>query len=379
MNFNASKIAILFTAAFMLSLFTIRHIEEQGTTTAIDITGLSFTPSTIDVTNSFQTITLTIRVTDTERDIVAMSLVFRSPLTDYHDYFAPGDRISGNARDGIYRKTFTFSRYAKAGIWYISGVSISDGVLDNNGGSVIYQRRDFSTADLVARGFPTQIQVINNNETVPPEISDFSFTPSAINVANGSRNVSITLRAKDETSGVGYIYVSFTNPPGCYYYDDDCATLFSISISGADRISGNDKDGVYRVVVTVPQQYPLGIYSASVTAGDAVQNYKFLNSAELAALGFPSQLQVSAAPFASISGRVLTPDGLGLRNAVVSLTDSLGVRRNATTTSFGNFTFYDIRTGETYTVTVNSKRYRFTTRTLQVESDLTNLDFVGLE
>jgi|GEM_PF-7040367 len=39
----------------------------------------------------------------------------------------------------------------------------------------------------------------------------------------------------------------------------------------------------------------------------------------------------------SVSGRVTTPSGLGLRNASVSITDSLGVRRTVTTTSFWLF------------------------------------------
>ena len=81
----------------------------------------------------------------------------------------------------------------------------------------------------------------------------------------------------------------------------------------------------------------------------------------------------------SLSGRVTTPGGLGLRNAVVSLTDSLGVMRTATTSSFGLYSFGDVPVGGTYTITVASRRYRFTPRTLAVNNNLTNIDFVGLE
>lgn len=81
----------------------------------------------------------------------------------------------------------------------------------------------------------------------------------------------------------------------------------------------------------------------------------------------------------SVSGRVTTPGGQNLRNAVVSMIDSAGVRRTATTSSFGLYSFDGVRTGDTYTMTVASKRYRFTPRILQIDTNLTNVDFVGLE
>ena len=81
----------------------------------------------------------------------------------------------------------------------------------------------------------------------------------------------------------------------------------------------------------------------------------------------------------AISGRVFTPGGLGLRNSVVSLIDASGVRRTATTSSFGLYTFDNVVSGQTFTLTVASKRYRFSPRVMTVTGNLTNLDFVGLE
>ena len=82
---------------------------------------------------------------------------------------------------------------------------------------------------------------------------------------------------------------------------------------------------------------------------------------------------------AQVSGRVLTPDGRAIRNAIVSLIDALGVRRTATTSSFGLYSFSNVSTGQTYTITVTTKRYRFTPRVMQIDGNVTNLDFVGLE
>ena len=82
----------------------------------------------------------------------------------------------------------------------------------------------------------------------------------------------------------------------------------------------------------------------------------------------------------SVSGRVTTPDGRGLRNAIVSITDSLGNKRTVTTSSFGNYSFDNVPTGQTYTMRVASKLYRFSARQVAVGFDnLTGIDFVGQE
>ncbi len=91
------------------------------------------------------------------------------------------------------------------------------------------------------------------------------------------------------------------------------------------------------------------------------------------------ELQNEPLPPASVTGRVTTPTGLGLRNATVILTDLQGARRLATTSSFGIYTFANIPSGVDYVISVSSKRYRFAARTLTITSDLADIDFTGLE
>ncbi len=90
------------------------------------------------------------------------------------------------------------------------------------------------------------------------------------------------------------------------------------------------------------------------------------------------QINSNARP-ASISGRVLTPDGRGVRNAVVTITDQSGIVRTATTGSFGYYRFEDVEASSTLIVSVGSKRYRFAPRIVQVFDTLADVDFVGLE
>ena len=82
----------------------------------------------------------------------------------------------------------------------------------------------------------------------------------------------------------------------------------------------------------------------------------------------------------TVSGRVFAADGShGLRSVSVSLTDSNGVVRTATTSSFGFYSFDNIMPGGTYSMRVSSRLYRFVPLTMQINDNLTNADFVGLE
>jgi len=82
----------------------------------------------------------------------------------------------------------------------------------------------------------------------------------------------------------------------------------------------------------------------------------------------------------TIEGRVFTPGGLGIRNAVVKLFDGgSNLLQTSTTSSFGVYSFTNVPVGQTYTLTTGNKRYRFTPKILTITTSLTNVDFIGLE
>lgn len=80
-----------------------------------------------------------------------------------------------------------------------------------------------------------------------------------------------------------------------------------------------------------------------------------------------------------ISGRVVNVNGSGIRGVTVSLTDADGVRQTATTNSFGFYTFADVAVGQSIVVGVNSRRYRFAPKVINVTDTLTGVDFQALE
>lgn len=81
----------------------------------------------------------------------------------------------------------------------------------------------------------------------------------------------------------------------------------------------------------------------------------------------------------SVSGRVFSPNGNPLRQLQVALFDSSGVRRVVNTSSSGFYQFDNVSTGQLYTITVTSKRFRFAPQFVSVAATLTNVDFTGLE
>lgn len=84
-------------------------------------------------------------------------------------------------------------------------------------------------------------------------------------------------------------------------------------------------------------------------------------------------------PTASVSGRVVTPSGAALRNAPVVIGYGTGKRLIAVTSSFGVYSFSNVPIEINYTISVSSKRFRFAGRPLSFSSNLTGVDFVGLE
>ncbi len=92
---------------------------------------------------------------------------------------------------------------------------------------------------------------------------------------------------------------------------------------------------------------------------------------------------VNLAPTAAnvnISGRVLANNGRGISRAKVVITSADGVRRYATTNPFGYYTFDNLSAGETYIISVASKRYTFTnpTQVVTINEDLTDFNFTAI-
>lgn len=90
----------------------------------------------------------------------------------------------------------------------------------------------------------------------------------------------------------------------------------------------------------------------------------------------------TVATVGSISGRVLTPSGAGIRNINVTLSGGqLSAPITVQTGAFGNYRFDNILTERIYTLTINGKRYTFSpsTRNITLTGNQTNENFTAVE
>ena len=118
-------------------------------------------------------------------------------------------------------------------------------------------------------------------------------------------------------------------------------------------------------------------YATTVDQVETLTGYDFFSNVSTNVQSV-MEARLGAAPTAandSISGRVVTPQDFGLTNALITLTDSLGNSRIILTGKLGSFHFTDVNAGNTYILSVSSKRYRFAPQVIIPTEDLTGIVF----
>lgn len=95
--------------------------------------------------------------------------------------------------------------------------------------------------------------------------------------------------------------------------------------------------------------------------------------------GFIAPPFVPTAASATVSGRILTPDGAGLTNAVIKMTDASGNVCSVRSSSFGFYRFDDVAVGETYVFQIVSRRYQFAPQVVSVTEEIADLDFTAFQ
>ena len=122
-----------------------------------------------------------------------------------------------------------------------------------------------------------------------------------------------------------------------------------------------------------------GTFTLDGAIGQAIAGTTSSNSPFSVAGGFFTAAPVApTAASVSVAGKVITDDGRGLRNARVVLTDAIGNSRTALTTSFGYYRFDDVAAGQTYIISVASKRFQFAPQVITVSEVIENLDLIAL-
>lgn len=124
-----------------------------------------------------------------------------------------------------------------------------------------------------------------------------------------------------------------------------------------------------------------GSFALDATAGQTLAGGRLQNERFAVQNGFWTSGFAPTAARVSVGGRVMTGGRQGIRNARVILTMPDGAIRFTTTGSFGDYRFESVATGETYVLTVFSRRYLFPNPTLvaTVTDERHDLDFTAIE
>jgi uncharacterized delta-60 repeat protein len=80
---------------------------------------------------------------------------------------------------------------------------------------------------------------------------------------------------------------------------------------------------------------------------------------------------------ATISGKVLSPNGRGIPRTIVHLTDQIGNIKTARTNQFGYYRFDDIEVGQTVILNAYNKQYQFNSQVINLDDSITGLNIIA--
>ena len=298
-------------------------------TSAPALAEFDFNPKTIDVSSGPQTVTITLRITDDLSGFEFGNFVMVSPSgqqVSSAGYNAP-NRISGNSLDGVYEVSAVIPQFSEAGTWRVIQVFLNDTV----GNGVVL--RD---PDLIARGFPIELVVNGGPDLAPPDLAEFSFDPTSLDVSGGAQNLTFTLRIIDTLSGFQFGNFVLQSPSG--------QQVISGGYNFPNRVSGDALDGVYEVTASVPQFSEAGTWRLiQIFLIDGVGNSIVLREDDLLGRGFPTNLQVISNPqdltAPSLTEFSFAPASIDTSAASQSVKLTLRIADDISGFQFGNFVF----------------------------------------
>ncbi len=259
-----------------------------------EMTAFSFTPQRLTNSQTPCYISITARIETVAGDFSNAFVEFESPIDMPPDfdtlftYIYPSNRISGDARDGVYAVNLEVAAPmgASRGIWTLELLDIKD-----TGGGRLTMWDAWSYC--VARNYPYNIYIFEDApDTNAPQIHEVSFDPASVNVGGSQQDIEVRTRLIDDSSGVDHGRLTFMSPRS--------NQSASVSFARPDRDSGDSYDGTYRRPLTIPQYAASGTWAiAEIELEDNQGNRRELRGQDaknyFAAQGLPSLIGVASA------------------------------------------------------------------------------------
>jgi Ca2+-binding RTX toxin-like protein len=216
------------------------------------LTSFSFSPSSVDTSQSSQEVTGRFHVTDdlsgvdpTEGGVTMYVTGGQGPGSGQISS-TPPERVAGTELDGDYEVVATLPQNAKQGRYFIWFV-LRDKVGNSRQIDCDY---DAATDTWSIAGNSCTFEQVGPawDDSTPPELTSFSLSPSSIDTSESSQQITIRIHVTDDVSGIAdsggasRIDALFLAPNGLNLYP-----TFT-------RISGTPQDGDYEAVMNI-QRY----------------------------------------------------------------------------------------------------------------------------
>jgi hypothetical protein len=143
------------------------------------------------------------------------------------------------------------------------------------------------------------------------------------------------------------------------------------------EIGAGNNQILVKVLFTValgasPGTTPLTLTNVNAS-NDQAQSLAITGQSGIIAITAPTAAGIS------VSGRVITITGRGIRNVDMTMTDARGNKRYTQTSAFGYYRFENVAAGEIVVITAKAKRFRFNQSSIVriVNEQISDADFVN--
>lgn len=221
------------------------------------ITEITASPGSVNVSAGPASFDVTLRVTDDSEGFSSGDFRIVSPAGgSLYSYFDGSDLISGDEYDGIYQFTVTVPQYAQQGDW-----AFEIGVRDQSG-----NRRQYPYDPPYDLPGTDSITVVNTGsaDTSHPVVTSFAVSTNSVNATAAPVPVTINVTITDNLSGILDAYLYLYNPA------DQYNSL--VHLTAINRTSGNELNGTYQAVLTIPLGATQGVWTVRSYLKDRTGN-----------------------------------------------------------------------------------------------------------
>jgi hypothetical protein len=291
------------------------------------LVNLSFSPAAIDTRYADQNVTITADITDDLSGFSYSYVYFRSPSGNQtqYGYMYYWNIVSGNVLNGKFRGTITFPKNSEAGTWTIYNVNLRD-----QAGNTA----QLTTAQLLAAGIPASITVTSIPDTTPPTLTNISFSPQAVDVSSGARDVTVTFAVQDDLSGFDYSpYPGSRWSSYCLGARSSSGQYQYVIYDNIKLVSGTAQNGIFQGAFKIPQYAEAGDWQIYLSLYDKAGNNRFFYSGYNWPSGLPNKFTVISVPSDTTSPNLAnlsfapafinTSQGAQIVDLYFSLTDNL--------------------------------------------------------